>query len=72
MEEDQRLQAEIERLWEQYAVRILNDDSAYRICDLPGISIAMKLLHRLMLLLLIGLRARARRRCHRCRKDLSR
>jgi hypothetical protein len=29
MEEDQRLQAEIERLWEQYTVRILNGDSAH-------------------------------------------
>jgi len=29
MEEDRRLQAEIERLWEQYTVRILNDDSAH-------------------------------------------
>ena len=29
MEEDQRLQAEVERLWEQYTVRILNGDSAH-------------------------------------------
>lgn len=29
MEEDQRLQAEIKRLWEQYTIRILNDNSAH-------------------------------------------
>lgn len=29
VEEDQRLQAEIERLWEQYTIRILNDNSAH-------------------------------------------
>lgn len=29
MEEDQRLQTEIERLWEQYTIRILNDNSVH-------------------------------------------
>ena len=29
MEEDQRLQREIERLWEQYTIRILNDNSVH-------------------------------------------
>ena len=29
MEEDQRLQREIERLWEQYSIRILNDNSVH-------------------------------------------
>ena len=29
IEEDQRLQTEIERLWEQYTIRILNDNSVH-------------------------------------------
>ena len=29
MEEDQRLQTEIEQLWEQYTIRILNDNSVH-------------------------------------------